>query len=214
MKYTRQVFTDPAGHYAYVTKGSACGSERPPCLSLTRYRLGATWDRLESEGPQLLEHALEVGGGPVDALAAGAAREALLSLPDIRRYAARNGVPTDCDQLLIAARAAGERMRKGVQAERIDDLTQLFSNMVAPDEQQRWGVTFTQEAPIAREDGARFHPRVSYQGATGQVRAIAGIEADDPQPHGEATEHCVDGETRGLHTWLVVRYSLVSGRGK
>ena len=78
-------------------------------------------------------------GGPVDALAAAAQRELFLGGKHIGRDFLFDGFFSDGFQRSIALDAAGEEIFRRIQTTVPNNLLELIAEMVALDQEIRWG---------------------------------------------------------------------------
>ncbi len=154
---------------------------------------------VETHPSQFVAHSAGVGRGPVDALAARTPYEAFLRAEHVGRHACFNLRLGRRDHWFVAERAAGEDLRKRIDAERVDDLLQLFAKVIAFNQEHPHVARRAWCAPITREQRPTFRAGVAQQCSSREVRPIGGVLSDEPQPGGQPTEHLVYGEAVGRH---------------
>jgi hypothetical protein len=148
---------------------------------------------------ELLPHPLAMRPGPVDPQAVRTVGEALLSGEHVRGNPGFDRRLEHGDHRCVTRYAAGEERGARIERTRMDDLMQLFTEVVAGDEDDGEPGGGARHAVVSGQYRPAFGPGLSYQAAPGQVRTIGGVLPDQPQPGGEPTEHRVYREAGGTH---------------
>lgn len=152
--------------------------------------------RLEAHAAELVVNARDVRRLPIEMRAPAAAQKLLLSVEHVRRHLAGRDVASDGFEVSAAFHAALEEAREGIEAAALDHLPELLAEKIRLDEHELRSLGVAEAAAIPREDDPAISASGLEEAASGKVRPVEDVEAEEAQPAGEAPEHLVGDEAR------------------